>query len=52
MEITENQEFKDISKTGRDRKWKERNCRILSMQNVWKYWDIRLLRMRISVQKS
>ena len=24
MEITENQEFKDISKTGKDRKWKER----------------------------
>ncbi|MGK4109969.1 protein rep, partial [Enterococcus cecorum] len=24
MGITENQEFKDISKTGKDRKWKER----------------------------
>lgn len=29
MEITENQEFKDISKTGKDRKWKERK-----LQNI------------------
>ncbi|EOT38030.1 protein rep, partial [Enterococcus columbae] len=29
MEITENQEFKDVSKTGKDRKWKERK-----LQNI------------------
>lgn len=29
MEFTENQEFKDISKTGRDRKWKERKLQNL-----------------------
>ncbi len=52
MEITENQEFKDISKQGKTENGKSVNCRILSMQNVWKYWDIRLLRMLISVQKS
>lgn len=57
MEITENklQKIKNLKilvKQGKTENGKSVNCRILSMQNVWKYWDIRLLRMLISVQKS